>query len=216
MLQGTTGNSTQIARINGGICVALKASLPFPAVIYLNREIPLQLAVITKNNEASIITVPLIKLEELSVTIRTETKITVGPNASMITSTKELVHLKNMNLSLEATDNVRRINSNIFREAMISNSCPSFTTCTVLQQHVLVVGAGVVLGSDTAIHVLKTEVNIEIHSGTRPATLSAFDNNPRMGDDEEEIFIPWRIGSERHLGISRQTFGTTSEPPPPY
>lgn len=65
---------------------------------------------------------------------------------------------------------------------------------------------------------MKTMINVELHSGIarhphRDALLT-----PEEEESEEQFtFVPWRIGSDRHLGIlGRRDSRTDNAPPPPY
>lgn len=61
-------------------------------------------------------------------------------------------------------------------------------------------------------------INVELHSGVeaRPPPLQAM--SPEEEATEDQIaFVPWRMGSERHLGIlGRRDSRTDNAPPPPY
>ena len=60
-------------------------------------------------------------------------------------------------------------------------------------------------------------INVELHSGieARPPPLEAM--SPEEAYEDQIAFVPWRMGSERHLGI---LWRHDSEPdnahPPPY
>ncbi len=49
-------------------------------------------------------------------------------------------------------------------------------------------------------------MNVEVHSN----------NNCDLDDVTVENFVPWRIGSEEHLGITRCSILDTTLDPPPY
>jgi hypothetical protein len=48
-------------------------------------------------------------------------------------------------------------------------------------------------------------MNVEVHS-----------NNSNASDEAVDNFIPWRIGSEEHLGIRRCSDLDSTFDPPPY
>ena len=57
---------------------------------------------------------------------------------------------------------------------------------------------------------------MDVHSGIKPA-LRSMDRTEEQDLDEPMPYIPWRLGSERHLGITRQAdAGSGSTAPPAY
>ena len=52
---------------------------------------------------------------------------------------------------------------------------------------------------------LNATMNVEVHS-----------NNSHASDAAADSFIPWRIGSEKHLGIRRCSALDSTFDPPPY
>jgi len=59
--------------------------------------------------------------------------------------------------------------------------------------------------TDTCLKLLTAVFNVEIHSNI----------NPTPDFETAADFVPWRIGSETHLGIRRcSTLDTTFDPPP--
>jgi hypothetical protein len=77
--------------------------------------------------------------------------------------------------------------------------------------HVARIGSAIIISTSQTI---KTTVNVGVHIGIKPAS----DGSGEEDDDEnstEITFVPWRVGSERHLGIQRSS-GSISTPPPAY
>lgn len=59
-------------------------------------------------------------------------------------------------------------------------------------------------------------MNVELHSGVEARPLLEA-MSPEEADEEQIAFVPWRMGSERHLGIlGRRDSRTDNAPPPPY
>lgn len=65
--------------------------------------------------------------------------------------------------------------------------------------------------------MVKTAIDVEVHSGVTPTpgvmAVEAFEG---YDSNEQTAFVPWRIGSERHLGITRGSAMTVNDVPPPY
>ena len=64
---------------------------------------------------------------------------------------------------------------------------------------------------------MKTVINVELHSGVegRPPPLEAM--SPDEANEDQIAFVPWRVGSESHLGIlGRHDSITDDALPPPY
>ena len=64
---------------------------------------------------------------------------------------------------------------------------------------------------------MKTMINVELHSGVevRPPLLEVM--SPEEENEDQIVFVPWRMGSERHLGIlGRHDSITDDTHPPPY
>jgi hypothetical protein len=65
---------------------------------------------------------------------------------------------------------------------------------------------------------MKTTLNVELHSGIEQQPRPSEIMTPTEESSEEQVnFVPWRIGSDRHLGIlGRRDSRTDNAPPPPY
>lgn len=70
------------------------------------------------------------------------------------------------------------------------------------------------------MQTVETFVNVEVHSGIKYQRDLANSNVPGCQDDgcnNGIVHVPWRLGSERHLGILRRPeSGIDDMPPPPY
>jgi len=123
--------------------VLLEATLSSPAILYIQRSVPLRLFVRT---HATLANDPPITLRTLGIAIHTSTTITIGSDSATWTSSRDLVHISGLELQLtgsrangELSD---EISKDLWKDATVRDVTPSFTTCTVIRQHSLVVTAG--------------------------------------------------------------------------
>ncbi|KAK0105013.1 hypothetical protein ONS95_004618 [Cadophora gregata] len=191
--------------------ITFEASLPSPAVLHTKHHLPLTISAIIKSG--SRIPGSSVYLRSLALCLRIETIITVGPNSTTWPSLDELLNLSGLQIELsEAFPGQGEVDRELWKDVIIPEINPSFTSCTLVQQHFLVVAGGFSYGTEGSVQIIKTSINIDVHTGIKP--------NVRLdelnGDEVEEApFIPWRVGSERHLGIMRRTDSVSTDVPPP-
>jgi len=67
---------------------------------------------------------------------------------------------------------------------------------------------------------METTANVEVHSGIKAQPDSSDVSVPGCQEDahnNEIVHVPWRMGSERHLGLMRRPEPSVNDmPPPPY
>lgn len=135
--------------------VLIEATLPTPSILCTQRTVPLQLFI--KLNTAVVEAPPLIALRTLRVAIRTKTNIIIGSDSATWTSSKDMVHIAGHELQLidsrTSRESLVEVSSDFWKDAPIPNMTQSFTTCTVGQQHWLVVTAGFSYSSGDTIYV---------------------------------------------------------------
>lgn len=195
--------------------VLLEATLPSPAILYIQRAVPLRLFV--RTHATLVGDPPPAVLRTLGVAIQTDTTVTIGSDSATWTSSTDLVRIPKLEKLLVGSctneELSEEISRDLWKDATVSDVTPSFTTCTVMQQHSLVVTIGFSYGPGDTVYVVKTAINVEVHSGTTPAFgVMAVEELDGHYCNEQTISIPWRVGSERHLGITR---GSTNNTPPP-
>jgi len=141
--------------IGTGRFVLLKAILPSPAILYVRSVLPLQLFL--KTHGALADDPPPIALRTLRVAIQTKTTVTIGSDSATWTSSRDLVRISGLELQLtgsrvngELSDEVSK---DLWKDATVSDVTPSFTTCTVMRRHSLVVTAGFSYGPEDTVHV---------------------------------------------------------------
>jgi hypothetical protein len=142
--------STSQVVARAGRSVMLEATLPSPAILYIQNHVPLRHFMKTHTTQAD--SPPPIALRALAVVIQTNTTITIGSDSATWTSSRDLVRLSGLDLQFtgarvkgELSD---EISTDLWKDATLSDVTPSFTTCTVMQQHSLVVTAGFSYGAE--------------------------------------------------------------------
>ncbi|KAG4444020.1 hypothetical protein IFR05_000480 [Cadophora sp. M221] len=190
--------------------VTFEASLPSPAILHAKHHLPLSIFAVIKS--ASRITGPPVVLRSIVLSLRTETVVTVGPNSTSWPSFHELINLSGIDLELGvASLGAGELDSDLWKDVIVPEMPPSFTSCTVIQQHFLIVAGRFSYGTEGPIQTIKTSLNVDVHAGMKPET-----NCPEMLEDSgEPSFVPWRVGSERHLGIMRRSDSVSTDAPPP-
>jgi hypothetical protein len=100
---------------------------------------------------------PPIALRTLAVVIQTNTTITIGTDSGTWTSSRDLVRLSGLDLHFtgarvdgELSD---EISTDLWKDSTLSDVTPSFTTCTVMRQHSLVVSAGFSYGPEEQLEL---------------------------------------------------------------
>jgi hypothetical protein len=65
---------------------------------------------------------------------------------------------------------------------------------------------------------LCTAISVEVHSGITPTPGGmVMDDLYGNQSNEQAVLVPWRVGSERHLGIRRGSAVAVDDvSPPPY
>ncbi|KAL2062024.1 hypothetical protein VTL71DRAFT_6290 [Oculimacula yallundae] len=190
--------------------ITFEASLPSPAILHTTHRLPLSILAFIKS--ASQIEGSTVFLRSLYLSLRTETIVTVGPNSTSWLSSEELVNVSDLNIELgDVSVGTGRLEDSLWKDVAVPKMTPSFTSCTLIQQHFLVVCGGFSYGMDGQIQIIKTSINVDIHTGIKPECVSL------ESGQEGAPFVPWRVGSERHLGIMRRSDSiVTNEPPPAY
>ena len=125
--------------------VALEVTLPSPAIIQAKRSLPLQIFVFA--NETSAHSPPPIILRTLSVTLLTELTVIVGPNSTTWAIHHPLLSLTELRIVIrELIQPPGALSGDLWRGCIVPDLTPSFTTCTHMQQHFIVVTAGISRG----------------------------------------------------------------------
>ncbi|KAF8857302.1 hypothetical protein BDZ45DRAFT_744525 [Acephala macrosclerotiorum] len=195
--------------------VTLDATLPSPAIIYTKGSLPLKVFAFAEQratqSSASIL------LRTLLLTLRTEINVTVEPNSTSWPVLHELINLTELEIGLHGSDEpCGELDSGLWKDCLVPNITPSSTTCTHMQQHFLVVTGGFSYGDDGPIQTIKTAINIDVYSGMKFVSNSTNDGESEQQMDSEQLpFIPWRLGSERHLGILGRSNSMSRRTPPP-
>jgi hypothetical protein len=135
--------------------VLLEATLPSPAILYIQRAVPLRLFVRTYSMLAD--NHPLVMLRTLGVAIRTYTTVTIGSDSATWTSSSDLVRIPKLEqLLIDSRTNGElscEVSKDLWKDATVSDVTPSFTTCTVMRQHSLVVTIGFSYGPEDTVYV---------------------------------------------------------------
>jgi hypothetical protein len=135
--------------------VLLEATLPSPAILYIQRPVPLRLFV--KTHATPVDNHPLVVLRTLRVEIRTNTTVTIGSDSATWTSSSDLVRIQKLEqLLIDSRTNGElscEVSKGLWKDATVSDVTPSFTTCTVMRQHSLVVNAGFSYGPEDTVYV---------------------------------------------------------------
>ncbi|KAH7372074.1 hypothetical protein BKA64DRAFT_750892 [Cadophora sp. MPI-SDFR-AT-0126] len=211
-LSGSPPSSPPVSDRLDNSVITFEASLPSPAILHTKHHLPLKLFAVIKS--APRIPGTSVYLRTLLLSLRTETIVTVGPNSTTWFSSNDLVSLSGLDTELsEGAAESGELDDHLWKDATVPNMTPSFTSCTLVQQHSLVIVGGFSYEKNGPIQTrtIKTSINVDIHTGIRPVP------NP---DDivetvEEMPFVPWRVGSERHLGIVRRSDSISMNAPPP-
>jgi hypothetical protein len=132
--------------------VTLEVTLPSPAIIYARGSLPLKVFVFTRETSAH--SPPPIVLRSLSVALLTEITVTVGPNSTTWPAFHQLVNHTALAIETQELDQPPgELSSDLWKDCVIPDTIPSFTTCTHMQQHFLVVIAGLCYGHIGRIQV---------------------------------------------------------------
>jgi hypothetical protein len=125
--------------------VALEVTLPSPAIIHAKRSLPFQIFVFA--NETSAHSPPPAILRTLSVTLLTELTVIVGPNSITWTTHHPLLSLTELRIVIRGLiQPPGALCGGLWRDCIVPDLTPSFTTCTHMQQHFIVVTAGISRG----------------------------------------------------------------------
>ncbi|KAG4425383.1 hypothetical protein IFR04_001533 [Cadophora malorum] len=190
--------------------VIFEASLPSPAVLHTKHHLPLRVFAIIKS--ASGIPGTAVHLRCLTSALRTETIVTVRPNSTTWPFCHELVNISGLDIELgEASAGPGELDSDLWNDVLVPEILPSFSSCTLVQQHFLLVAGGISYQRQGPVQMTKTAINVDIHRGIKSSTIA----ENHVGANEEAHFVPWRVGSERHLGITRRTDSISGDAPPP-
>ncbi|CZR61646.1 uncharacterized protein PAC_11543 [Phialocephala subalpina] len=208
----TSLSRTTVPRLDSRM-VTLEATLPSPAIIYTKGSLPLKVSAVVEQGATHL--TPPIWLYTLYVILRTELTVTVGPNSTTWPVLHELINVSGLDTELQNEPPVE-LNDDLWKDCVVPDVTPSFTTCTHMQQHFLVVTGGFSYGDNGPIQTIKTTINIDIHSGMKPAPNLTDGGEWEQAMDSEQLpFIPWRLGSERHLGILGRSSSMSRRTPPP-
>lgn len=133
--------------------VTIEASLPSPAVLHTGHHLPLKICAFMRYTSRS--TTAQVYLRSLIVAIRTETVVTVGPNSTTWLSSDELLNLSSLDVELsEGTAVTGGVDEELWKDVLVpADMTPSFTSCTMMQQHFLSVSGGFSYGKDGPIQV---------------------------------------------------------------
>jgi hypothetical protein len=130
----------------------LEVTLPSPAIIYTKGSLPLKVFIFTKETSAYSL-LPIV-LRSLSVALLTEITVTVGPNSTTWPALHQLVNHTALTIEIQELDQPPgELSSDIWKDCVVPDTIPSFTTCTHMQQHFLVVTAGLSYGHTGRIQV---------------------------------------------------------------
>ncbi|KAN0110798.1 hypothetical protein V8E51_007185 [Hyaloscypha variabilis] len=191
--------------------VTLEVTLPSPAILYTKGSLPLEVFAFAKGLEPRVSSP--VRMRSLNVSLRTEMTVTVGPNKTTWPLLHQLIDHPDLDIEIHHLDEPPgQISPDLWKDCVVPDVTPSFTTCTSMQQHFLVITGGFSHGAGP-IQMIKTTINVDVLTGIKPASDGA-------GEAEDEssaemTYVPWRVGSERHLGI-RHRSGSISTPPPAY
>jgi hypothetical protein len=210
--------------------VTLEVTLPSPAILYTKGSLPLEVFAFAKGLEPRVSSP--VRMRSLNVSLRTEMTVTVGPNKTTWPLLHQLIDHPDLDIEIHHLDEPPgQISPDLWKDCVVPDVTPSFTTCTSMQQHFLVITGGFSHGAGpiqvsvyqlamshsslifSASQMIKTTINVDVLTGIKPASDGA-------GEAEDEssaemTYVPWRVGSERHLGIRRRS-GSISTPPPAY
>jgi hypothetical protein len=132
--------------------VTLEVTLPSPAIIYTQGSLPLKVFVFAKETSAQ--SPPPIVLRSLSLALLTEITVTVGPNSTTWSVVHPLVNHAALATEIQELDQpLGELSSDLWKDCVVPEMIPSFTTCTHMQQHFLVMTAGFSYGHTGRIQV---------------------------------------------------------------
>jgi hypothetical protein len=140
--------------------VTLAATLPAPAVLRNGGSVPLGVFVTVKEGEES--SSPLF-LRSLTLTLLTEVTIHIGPNLKTWTTTQDILSTTSLDVEIPAGDQ-QEISKELWKNVKLpENLPPSFTSCSLMQEHFLVVAIGLSSGQQSTILVsLKNNRNLSL------------------------------------------------------
>ena len=93
-------------------------------------------------------------LRSLFIALRTETIITAGPNSTSWPSSDELVNLSGLGIELsESSASPEELDGDLWKDVVVPEMIPSFTSCTLVQQHFLGIGGGFSFGIEGPVQV---------------------------------------------------------------
>lgn len=163
LLQNPVGVNTSPSRSTvmhmDGPKVTLEATLPSPAIIYTQGSLPLKVFAFVEQGATHLS--PPILLRTLCVILRTEINVIVGPNSISWPVLHELINLSELEIELQGLDkHCGELDSQLWKNCIVPNMTPSFTTCTHVQQHFIVVAGGFSYSDDGSIQVGECSMRI--------------------------------------------------------
>lgn len=131
--------------------VSLNVSLPSQAILTISRHLPLQISL---NTEARPFDdrLPLV-IRSLKIIIRARTSITLQCGAAAWTETHQLLDISGLSIPVEAGRRTQTLSSELWRDALVPDIPPSFSTSIVQRQNSLVLRTGYSWGNVDDIHV---------------------------------------------------------------
>jgi hypothetical protein len=140
----STFRSASRIRLRPDLSIIMEATLPSPALLYVNAGIPLRLFIKTAATQTGVLDYCQMLFESLTISILTSTTITLRSDIATWTSSNDLVTLHGLGQPLRASslEFPEEVSSDLWKYATISGVTASFNSCTVTQKHSLVVRAG--------------------------------------------------------------------------
>ena len=138
--------------------VIFEASLSSPAVLHTKHHLPLRVFAIIKS--ASGIPGTAVHLRCLTLALRTETIVTVRPNSTTWSFCHELVNISGLDIELgEASAGPGELDSDLWNDVLVPEILPSFSSCTLVQQHFLLVAGRISHQRQGPVQVRDVESN---------------------------------------------------------
>ena len=129
--------------------VTLSSSLPAPAVLRIGSGLPLGISLLAKDGMT---TTPSLFIRSLTLNLLTELTVNVGPNLRTWTTWKEMM-TTDLEIELD-TEEDQELPAELWKNVIVPDCLtPSFTTCSLMQQHFVVVLVGLSYGKEGSILV---------------------------------------------------------------
>ncbi|KAJ9655036.1 hypothetical protein H2198_006030 [Neophaeococcomyces mojaviensis] len=140
--------------------VSLNVSLPSQAILTISRHLPLQISL---NTEARPFDdrLPLV-IRSLKIIIRARTSITLQCGAAAWTETHQLLDISGLSIPVEAGRRTQTLSSELWRDALVPDIPPSFSTSIVQRQNSLVLRTGYSWGNVDDIHIIETLADVDV------------------------------------------------------